>query len=75
MRLSQQKSSAFLVCGTASVMTDSQWSKQKGCFARVTQVWLLSITTPVSLLANELDVRSVLHGQASLGAVYGNVFL
>ena len=31
--------------------------------------WTLSITTPVSLLANELDVRSVLHGQVSLAAV------
>ena len=30
---------------------------------------LLSITTPVSLLANEFDVRSVLHGQVSLAAV------
>ena len=29
----------------------------------------MSITTPVSLLANELDVRSVLHGQVSLAAV------
>ena len=29
----------------------------------------LSITTPVSLLANELDVRSMLHGQVSLAAV------
>ena len=29
----------------------------------------LSITTPVSLLANELNVRSVLHGQVSLAAV------
>ena len=29
----------------------------------------LSIKTPVSLLANELDVRSVLHGQVSLAAV------
>ena len=29
----------------------------------------LSITTPVSLLANELDVRSGLHGQVSLAAV------
>ena len=26
----------------------------------------LSITTPVSLLANEFDVRSVLHGQLNL---------
>ena len=30
---------------------------------------LLSITTPVSLLANELDIRSVLHGLVSLAAV------
>ena len=30
---------------------------------------LLSITTPVSLLANEFDVGSVLHGQVSLAAV------
>ena len=29
----------------------------------------LSITTPVSLLANEFDVRSVLHGQVSLATV------
>ena len=29
----------------------------------------LSITTPVSLLANEFDVRSVLHGQVCLAAV------
>ena len=27
------------------------------------------VTTPVSLLANKFDVRSVLHGQASLAAV------
>ena len=29
----------------------------------------LSITTPVSLLVNEFNVRSVLHGQVSLAAV------
>ena len=40
--------------------TDSQWNKQEACFAIATQVWLLSITTPVSLL---------LHGQVSLAAV------
>ena len=28
----------------------------------------LSITTPVSFLANEIDVLSVLHGQVSLAA-------
>ena len=30
---------------------------------------LLSFTTPVSLLAKEFDVRSVLHGQLSSAAV------
>ena len=30
---------------------------------------LLSITTPVSLLTNEFDVRSILRGQVSLAAV------
>ena len=29
----------------------------------------LSITTPVSFLANEFDVRSKMHGQVSLAAV------
>ena len=29
----------------------------------------LSITTPVSPMANEFDVRSVLHGQVNLAAV------
>ena len=29
----------------------------------------LSITIPVPLLANEIDVRSVLHGEVSLAAV------
>ena len=55
--------------GTASVNTDSQWSKQEACFACVTRCGLLSITTPVSLLANEFDDLSVLHGQVSLVAV------
>ena len=31
--------------------------------------WLLSITTPVSLLGNEFDFRSVLHSQVSLASV------
>ena len=30
----------------------------------------LSITTPVPHLANEFDVRGVLHGQVSFSAVY-----
>ena len=42
--------------------TDSQWSKQEACFAR-------AITTPVSHLANEFDIRSELHGQVGLAAV------
>ena len=32
--------SAKLKSGTASVNTDSQWSKQEACFTRATQVWL-----------------------------------
>ena len=49
--------------------THSQWSKQEACFACATQVWQsLSILTPVSLIANEFDVPSVLHGQVSLAA-------
>ena len=34
----------------------------------------LSITTPVSLLANEFDVQSVLHGQVSLAA-FNQIYL
>ena len=50
--------------------TASQWSKQEACFACVTWVWLaVNHTTPVSLLANEFDVRSVMHMQVSLTAV------
>ena len=45
---------------------DRQWSNQEACFARATQ---LSITTPVSLLANEFDGRRVLHGQVSMATV------
>ena len=55
--------------GTARVNKDSLWSKQEVCFARATQVWLADITPPVSLLANEFDVRSVLHRQVNLAAV------
>ena len=42
----------------------SQWRKQEALFARA-----MSITTQVSHLANEFDVRSVLHGHVSLAAV------
>ena len=42
--------------------------KQEACFACATHEWL-AITTPVSLLANEFDVRSILHRQVSLAAV------
>ena len=43
--------------------TDIQWGKVRlGCGS-------LSITTPVSHLANELNVRNVLYGQVRLAAV------
>ena len=55
--------------GFAGVRTDSQWSTKKfvlhvrlGCSS-------MSITTPVSHLANEFDVRSELHGHVSFAAV------
>ena len=49
---------------------DNQWNKQRACFARATQVWLaVNHNTSISLLANEFDARSVLHGQVSLAAV------
>ena len=56
--------------GTASLNKDSQWSKQEACcFHMRLRCGSLSITTPVSLLAYEFDVRSVLHGRVSLAAV------
>ena len=42
------------------------------CFARATHVWLAvnqNTSTHVSLIANDFDVRSVLHGQVSLAHV------
>ena len=45
--------------------TDSQWL---ALHMRL-RCGSLSITTPVSLLANEFDVRSLLHRQVSLAAV------
>ena len=56
--------------------TDSQWSKQEACFASATRVWLavkLLITTPVSLLANEFDVRSVFARASELGSCQSNL--
>ena len=44
----------------------------RGLFCPCDSCVALSITTPVSLLANEFDVRSVLHGQVSLAAVNQN---
>ena len=49
--------------------TDSKWSKQEACFDVRLGCGSLLIITPVSLLANKLNVRSVLHGQMSLAAV------
>ena len=48
---------------------NSQWSKQEACFARAKRCGSLSITTPLSFLANEFDVRSVLQGQVRLAAI------
>ena len=47
---------------------DSQWSKQEACFVCAKQVWL-AIAIPMSPLANEFDVQSILHRQVSLVAV------
>ena len=54
--------------GTASVNTYSQLSKQEACLHVRLRCGSLPITTPVSLLANGFDVRSVLHGRVSLAA-------
>ena len=49
--------------------TDSQSGKHEDIVLHVRlRCDLLSITTPVSLLANEFDVRSVLHVHVSLAA-------
>ena len=54
---------------TGSVKTYSVWSKQDACFARATQVWLVVKHNTSITSGNEFDVRSELHGQASLAAV------
>ena len=41
----------------------------RGLFCMCDSCGSLSITTPVSLLANEFDVRNVLHRRVSLAAV------
>ena len=48
---------------------DSQWRKTRIDLHVRLRCGSLSITTLVSLLANEFDVQSVLHGQVSLAAV------
>ena len=48
--------------------TDSQWNKQEVLHVRL-GCGSLPITTPVSHLANEFDVRSVLSVQVSVAAV------
>ena len=40
-----------------------------GANKRLVRCGSLKITTPVSHLTNEFDVRSVLHGQVSLAAI------
>ena len=50
--------------------TDSQWIKNKRLVLHMRlRCGSLSITKPVSLLVNEFNIRSVLHGQVSLAAV------
>ena len=44
-------------------------SKQEGCFACVTQVWLAFNHNTSDTLGNEFHVRSVLQGQVCLAAV------
>ena len=47
-----------------------QMEQTRGLFLHVRlKCGSLSITSPVSLLANEIDARSVLHGQVRLAAV------
>ena len=48
---------------------DNQWSKQRECFSRATQVWLAVIRNTSVTLVDEFDVRSVLNGQVRLAAV------
>ena len=55
--------------GTASLNTDSQWRKQEPVLHVRLGCGSLSITMPVLLPANDLDVGSVLHGQVTLAAV------
>ena len=45
---------------------DSRWSKQEAFLHVRLGCGSLSITAPVSLLANEFDVCSVLHGQMKM---------
>ena len=56
--------------GTASVNTDSHWSITRVlfCICDSGVARCHSQLTQVSLLANELDVRSVLRGQVRLAA-------
>ena len=55
--------------------TDSQWSKQEACLHVRIRCDSLSITTPLSLLANEFDVRSVLHGHVSSLAAVNQIYV
>ena len=48
---------------------DIQWGKQRLVLHMHLGCGSLSITIPMSLLANEFDIQSELHGQVSLTAV------
>ena len=55
--------------GTASLNTDSQWSKQEDCFAGATRVWL-DVNHNTSITSGEeFNVRSILHRHVSLAGV------
>ena len=47
----------------------SQWNKQEACFACAIRCDSLAITTAVSPLTNEFDVRNLMHGQVNVAAV------
>ena len=55
--------------GTVSVNTATNGANTRLVFYVPIRCGSLSITTSVSLLANEFDDRSVLHGHVSLAAV------
>ena len=61
--------------GTASVNTDSQWSKQEACFACVTPVWL-AVNHNTNVFSGELFRCSKRIARASeIGSFQSNFVL